>query len=246
MLQLRHIGVSLILIGICLIFACPVLAQPDTGLQPFTAEYQLSRGRMLIGKVTNTLQIDTDGGYKYTSITKPVGIVAAFSNDLITETSQGRIVGGQVIPSSYVYDHKRKKRPKLRKQLFDWSNHKLTSQEPKPSQTIDIPDGVQDKASMVLAMMQTMTPATSEIRIQVADKGKLKEYLMGAQGKEQIKSNGISYESIKLIETTPGQKPDTTFWLAPQLNYLPVQIEKIEKKEAYTMTLIKYTQGQAQ
>lgn len=244
MKQMRHIGVSLSFLWISLLSVCPALAQPGAGLQPFTAEYQLSRGRMLIGKVTNRLQIDADGSYSYTSITKPVGIVAAFSDDLITETSRGRIVGGRVIPSSYVFDHKRKKRPKLRKQQFDWSTHKLTSMEPKPAKSIDIPDGAQDKASMVLALMQMMPPNSRDIRLQVADKSKLKEYLMSAQGKEQIQSNGASYEGIKLTDATPGQKPDTTFWLAPALNYLPVQIEKVEKKDTYTMTLMKYTAGQ--
>lgn len=244
MRQMPHIGVSLTLIWIYMLSTLPALAESGPGLHPFTAEYQLSRGNMLIGKVTNRLSLEADGGYSYTSITKPVGIVAAFSDDLITETSQGKLIGTQVIPSLYVFEHKRKKHPKLRKQQFDWSAHKLTILEPKPVKTRDIPDGAQDKASMILAMMQAMTANTINIEIQVADKSRLKEYLMRVQGKEQIQSNGTGYACIKLTESGAGGDPATSFWLAPELNYLPVQIEKLEKKDTYTMTLMKYTQGQ--
>lgn len=242
--HIRHIGVTLALAWICLIPPGQAVSQTGPRLQPFTAEYQLNRGRMLIGKVTNTLRLEADGSYTYRSITKPVGIVAAFSDDLITETSQGRIVDKQITPSVYTYDHKRKKRPKFRKQQFDWSANKLSVMAPKPVQTIDIPKGTQDKASMVLAMMQTIAPDTSSIELQVADKKRLKGYKLSVQGKEKIKAGGIDYNSIKLAKQGAGKKPSIAFWLAPELNYLPVQIEKLEKKDTYTMILMKYTQGQ--
>lgn len=244
MKQMRHIGVTLALAWICLISPDPALAQAGPRLQPFTAEYQLNRGKMLIGKVTNTLQLEAGGSYTYTSITKPVGIVAAFSDDLITETSQGRIANKQIMPSVYTYDHKRKKRPKFRKQQFDWSTNKLYVIAPKPVQTIDIPKGTQDKASMVLAMMQTITPDTLSIELQVADKKKLKEYQLSVQEKGQIQAGGTNYNTVKLAKSGADKKPSIAFWLAPELNYLPVQIEKIEKKDTYTMILMKYTQGQ--
>jgi hypothetical protein len=242
--QVRHIGVTLLLIGICLFSPAITLAQSVSNLQPFTAEYQLNRGRMLIGKVINTLRLDSDGSYTYTSVTKPVGIVAAFSKDKITEISQGKIINNQVAPSIYTYEHKRKKRPKLRKQQFDWTANQVSILAPNPAQTIEIPKGTQDKASMVLAMMQAMPTANSDIKIKVADKKKLKEYLISKQGEERIKAGGSDYSSVKLTVSKSGQKPTTKFWLSPELNYLPVQIEKLEKKETYTMILVEYTAGQ--
>ncbi len=241
MKQTRRIGVTLAIIGICTIFTGLAQAEGGSRLHPFTAIYQLSRGNMLIGKVTNTLQLEADGSYTYTSITKPVGIVAAFSDDLITETSQGRIIHNHVTPSIYTYDHKRKKRPKFRKQQFDWSANKLSVTAPKPLRSLDITKGTQDKASMVLAMMQTIGPDTKNFKLQVADKDRIKEYLLGVQGEEQIQAGKTNYKSIKLTESRSGKKPSIAFWLAPELNYLPVQIEKIEKKDTYTMTLVTYT-----
>jgi hypothetical protein len=198
---------------------------------------------MLIGKVTNTLRLEADGSYTYTSITKPVGIVAAFSKDVITEISQGKSIGNQITPSIYTYDHKRKKRPKFRKQQFDWSANKLSILAPKPAQTLDLPKGTLDKASMILSLMQPMSSGSS-IKIKVADKKRLKEYQISALGTEKIKAGGVEYSAIQLTVSRQGQTPTTRFWLAPELNYLPVQIEKKEKKETYTMILVEYAPGQ--
>ncbi len=244
MSRISHIGMSLITIWICLTSGQAISADNTSALQPFTAQYQLNRGGMIIGKVTNTLQLDTDGSYTYRSVTIPVGIVAVFSKDKITEESRGTTHRGQIIPSSYSYNHKRKKHPKLRKIEFDWRNNRAIATASEPAQAIDIPKGTQDKASMVLSMMQAMTADTGTIKLQVADKNRLKEYLLTAQGKEQIQAGGTSYNSIKLAESSSGSKPSITFWLAPELGYLPVQIRKIEKNDTYTMKLVEYTQGQ--
>ncbi len=241
---LRHTITTLTLLGICLLSTGNVLAQNSPHLQSFTAKYQLNRGDMLIGRVTNTLRLESDGSYTYTSITKPVGIVAAFSSDVITEISQGRITPNQVTPHAYTYEHKRKKRPKFRKQQFNWAENKLSIVEPKPSTSLDISKNTQDKASMILSIMQAMSSQPSAIKIKVADKKKLKEYLISKQGNEQIKAGGRDYNSVKLGLSKSGQKPTTMFWLAPELSYLPVQIEKLEKKKSYTMILLEYTPGQ--
>jgi hypothetical protein len=240
---MRHIRATLLLAGIFLL-AAEAVAQPGSKLHPFTAKYQLNRGNMLIGKVTNTLRIENDGSYTYTSITKPVGIVAAFSSDVITEISQGAVVKNQVIPATYSYEHKRKKGTKFRKQQFDWRANKLSILAPKPHLSIDIPQNTQDKASMVLAIMEALPSNADSIKITVADKKKLKEYLVSKQGTEQISAGGSDYNSVKLAISKSGEKPSTSFWLAPKLNYLPVQIEKLEKKKSYTMTLVEYTPGQ--
>ncbi len=240
----RHIGVSLFLIWICLFcLATTSSAESSVKLQSFTAEYQLKRGHMIIGKVTTSLKLETDGRYTYTSITKPVGIVAAFSKDVITETSQGKIAGKQVIPSSYYFNHKRKKRPRLRKLQFDWSTNRVSSLTSSPKWSIQIPKGTQDKASQLLNIMLAINPIIRKIQINIVDKQQLKNYQITAVSNEQVQAGGTDYKTIKTQESKTGQPPKTTFWLAPKLNNLPVKIEKKEKKKTFTMTLAKYTQG---
>jgi len=240
MKPMRRMGVSLLLIGLSLI--SPGIASPlgSTQLQPFTAEYQLKRGKMIIGKVTTSLQLSADGSYIYKSVTVPVGIVAAFSKDEISEISQGQINGNRVIPTRYFYHHKRKKRPKLKKLTFDWSLNRVLAHGTKPLWSSEVDPGTQDKASKILTMMLAMPNFTGEMDIQVVDKTKLKTYHITQARHEQVNVVGNDFETVKLSEAKTGKPVSTWFWLSPELNYLPVKIERKEKKDTFTMTLSRY------
>ncbi len=240
---MRHIGVSLILIGISLLTSASAMSQGNQPLQSFTAVYQLNRGNMIIGKVTNTLQLDPNGNYNYKSFTKPVGIAAVFSKDEITEISRGKIENRRVIPASYFFQHKRKKRPKLRKLEFDWTKSQVTAPGTKPLWRSAITPGTQDKASKILSLMLSMDITTTDMQIQVVDKNKLKTYLLSKIKQEQIETAGNMFDAEKFSEAKQGQPVSTRFWLAPELNYLPVKIERKEKKDTFTMTLSRFSRN---
>ncbi len=240
-----NIRIALISIWICLISAAPAISADNTpGLQPFTAQYQLNRGGMIIGKVTNTLQLDADGTYTYRSVTIPVGIVAVFSKDKITEESRGTIRGREIVPSSYSYIHKRKKHPKLRKIEFDWSTNRATGTTASPPWSKDVAGGTQDSSSKILAMMLQLAAGAKEVELNVIDRNKLKRYRIELLGNEQLVAGNNKYDTVRLQEVKEGEAAGTKFWLAPRLNYLPIQVEKMEKQETYTMKLVEYSQGQ--
>lgn len=233
-------GAWLLLTGISIL---PASADPTGSamqLHPFTAVYQLKRGNMIIGKVTTTLQLEANGDYTYKTVTRPVGLVAAFNKDEITETSQGQINGHQVIPTNYSYYHKRKKKPKQRKLKFDWNLNMVLAYGSKDVWSSEVDPGTQDKASKILTMMLAMPTFSGEMDIQVVDKNKLKTYHIIQAKHEQVKAVGSEFEAMKLSEAKTGKPVSTWFWLSPELNYLPVKIERKEKKDTFTMTLSHY------
>ncbi len=240
---MRHMGVSLCIIGISLISTVAAAAESNQPLRSFTAVYQLNRGQMIIGKVTTSLQLGTNGDYTYKSVTIPVGIVAAFSKDKITEISTGRILGHRVIPSSYSYHRKRKKRPKVRKLQFDWRSNLVTAPGTTPLWNSTIATGTQDKASKTLSMMLSTPRNATDMQIQVVDKTKLKTYVLRKVKQEKIETAGKSFNAIKLNEAKLRQPASTRYWLAPELNYLPIKVERKEKKDTFTMLLTKYNRN---
>ncbi len=245
MAGISYIRIALISIWISLIATSSAIsADNNHALQPFTAQYQLNRGGMIIGKVTNTLQLDADGNYTYRSVTIPVGIVAVFSKDKITEESRGTIHGRQIVPSSYFYNHKRKKHPKLRKIEFDWSTNRATGTAASPPWSKDVAGGTQDSSSKILAMMLQLDAGAKDVELSVIDRNKLKRYRIALIGKEQLVAGNSKYDTVQLQEVKEGEAAGTKFWLAPKLNYLPIQVEKREKRETYTMKLVKYSQGE--
>jgi len=88
-----------------------------------------------------------------------------------------------------------------------------------------------------------MNQSTTDIKIQVVNKNKLKTYVLSKVKQEQIKTADTSFDTIKLSEAKQRQPVSTRFWLAPELNYLPVKIERKEKKDTFTMTLSRFSRN---
>jgi len=212
-------------------------ANQVTRLPPFSAEYTLNRGSMLIGKVTVTLGLSDNGAYDYRAHTVLVGLVAFFRDDEITEQSTGRIDRTGVIPGHYSYHHKKKKKPRKIDLTFDWTTHQVTNNTGDSHWSMTVPQGAQDKFSQQLALMLALSKGEQNVQFKVADGGKLKTYRFRLDGKETIETPAGSFVSLRLARQKDDRPSKATFWLSPDLHYLPVKIVKKDKDGPYIMEL---------
>lgn len=212
-------------------------AAADRQLKAYTAEYNLTRNGMHIGKVKISLELSTNGDYTYRSHTVPVGLVALFRKDEITEVSQGSIRNNLITPLTYHYIHKRSKKTRKVDLNFDWKAHQVTNQTPDSNWSMAIPDGVQDKFSQQLALSQQLPGNGGSIKFEVADGGRLKVYQFTPQGEEWLKTAVGEYTTIKLTREKDSRPSNATFWMAHELNYLPIKIVKQEKDSQFVMEL---------
>ena len=60
------------------------------------------------------------------------------------------------------------------------------------------------------------------------------------QGTETVSTKYGSFSTIKVVikHNKPGR--ETTFWLAPKLDYLPVKVSHVDKKTSYGLLLTSY------
>ena len=60
------------------------------------------------------------------------------------------------------------------------------------------------------------------------------------QGSESVKTNYGTFDTIKVAikHDKPGR--ETIFWLAPKLDYLPVKVTHLDKKNSYGLLLTGY------
>ena len=235
----------------CLLAGAPVFAsqQPIDGrLEPFTAHYQITHGSSTIGKVTLTLELTSSGDYRYRIHTLPVGPLAMLLNLDVTEISEGHIDGTQVIPSTYRYwrDHTSDRREKYL--VFDWQAGTVTNRSAQPERTMSVPVGALDRFSEELAMMLAMTDAPSDLSFQIADGKHLRTYHLRVQGREVLEVVSNKLATIKLARSRENRPAKRTLWLASDLHYLPVRIEKEEGGSLFVMELesIVWEERQAQ
>ncbi|WP_275096728.1 DUF3108 domain-containing protein [Sedimenticola hydrogenitrophicus] len=239
----RGAGLLLGLLLTALALSPPGTAGAETGqpLRPFRAEYRLSMGNLVIGRANITLRLSGEGRYTYRAYTTPVGLVAVFRDDEITEQSQGRVVNDRIIPSRYLYTHKRPKRTRQVNLDFDWQAGKVANQSADSHWSMEIPEGTQDKFSQQLALMLALNRGDKAAEYQVADGGLLKRYRYTEVSREPVATESGEYQAIKLARNKGDRPSRATFWFAPNLNFLPVRVTKHEKDGDYVMELVSVT-----
>ncbi len=215
-------------------------AQPDTAqrLQSYSAEYRVSIGNLVIGRANITLNLSSDGRYRYRAYTAPVGLAAVFRKDEITEQSEGRIENDSIIPSRYLYTHKRPKRTRQVNLDFNWESGRVANQTAGSLWSMEVPPGTQDKFSQQLALILALGRGDRAAEYQVADGGLLKSYRYTEVDRELISTESGEYQTIRLARNKDDRPSRATLWFAPDLNYLPVKIAKHEKDGDYLMELI--------
>ncbi|MES9858425.1 MAG: DUF3108 domain-containing protein [Sedimenticola sp.] len=230
-------GISLALLISWMLLSHGVATAESQPLKPYTAEYSLLMGRIVVGKIDVSLDITAEGAYTYRAHTITVGIAALFRKDEITEISQGTINGNRITPLTYFYH--RVKRKKVRKVSldFDWKNHKVSNRTENSDWSMDIPSGAQDKFSQQLALMSHLTKNDQSIQFKVADGGRLKTYLFERHDRVQLQVEAGSYDAVKLTHAKDDRPSRATFWMAPDLHYLPIKIVKQEKDGEFTVEL---------
>lgn len=230
----------LLICGMLLIYKC-ALADGGQLLYPFSAKYKLSLGGMTLGNVSVSLDIDTQGNYQYAAHTVTTGLVAVIRDDEVSEISRGTINHNRVTPQHYSYSHKKPDQHRQVNLTFQWDKQKVINQTPGSLWSMSITPGVQDKFSQQLALILQLNEGEERFEYRVADGGRLKSYTYTNQGSEQITTSAGNFHSIRLTRQKQGRESKATFWMAPELNYLPVKVIRHEGDDQFHMELVSIT-----
>jgi len=223
--------------------ASPILAEnPTTSLlpiPPYQVEYRLSRGRMTFARVDVTLSYPSANHYRFEAITTPIGFIAAFRDDVLTEVSEGIIVNQSFRPLHYKYQRTGSKKNKLVTVDFDWEKKRVLNKSKDSRWFLKIDSDVHDKYNKQLGMMLGLANQKKEVSIKVADGGKVKTYKYVNQKSENININGISYPTLTIKRFKNNTDSKVTLWVDPKRSFLPIKVKKKENDGNYTLLLHK-------
>jgi hypothetical protein len=217
--------------------AGPTIGGDRPPLPPYQAEYRLDRDDTRIGRVDVSLAVSPQGKYTYRTSTRATGLAALFKPDEITETSRGHISARQVVPSSYQYLHERPDRPRRVELTFDWENRRVLNRTTDSEWSMKIPKKTQDKISQQLALRLDLLENQHKSQFRVADGGYLKSYRFSVVDEESVETVTGRFKSLKLSQTKGEKRDHSTLWMARELGFLPVRIERIKGDSIYRMTL---------
>ena len=213
-------------------------------LEPFEARFQVTRNGFTLGTMDIRLTLDDKGEYAYSSHTKPGELLGLFISDEVHEASEGSYRNGHVKPDRYHYLQDNGKRKKQTDLDFDWPDGQVWTESEGKRWAQNLLDNTHDKYSQQLALRLDLAKGEQQISYPVADGGKIKTYHYQVVGEDMVE---LPYGRLKCLQVRRNKEdhpPDYVIWVAPELNYLPVKIERERSSGTYAIELMQFEQRQ--
>jgi len=218
-----------------------LLAGAAHALPPaFTARYEVSHSGLTLGETTVRYQQIGPDRYRYSSLTRPVGVTTMFYDAQIEEVSEGRITADGFKPERYSYDRSGQ-RARAASLVFDWQRHRVRNDVEGRSWDMAIPENTLDRMVSQLQLMRDLARQEQNLTYHVADGGRLRVFVLQVLGRETIDTPYGRLDTIKITRKVDNNRRSTVFWCAPALHYMPVRIDHREKTNNFRMTLEKLT-----
>ncbi|MEJ2618732.1 MAG: DUF3108 domain-containing protein [Candidatus Thiodiazotropha sp.] len=224
------------LLGVLLLGFIALHAVADERLQPFSAEFNVHRNILPLGRLTLKLELNADGSYLYTAHSEPSLLANLFSRNEVIESSQGSYFEGQIIPHRYSYTD-RDQASENSEVRFDWQAQSATTTSRGITWSQPIEIATQDKLSQQLQVRLHLAQGEQQIDYQVADGGKIKRYHFLVVGEEVVESSNVDYHCLRVERRKGSGRSDYTIWFAMELNYLPIKIERRQNGKLYQLML---------
>ena len=229
--KIRKKALSTFLISLMLISTQAVQALPKA----FEANYSVAKGSLSLGNLNASLKY-SGNRYVYLKSTKATGLAAILTGITITEQTDGQYSGQNIVPQNYLFNQSRRSKSRIDKVHF--SGKSAVGSYKNKKFNLPVQPGMQDRASLELVLASDIQGNKQSLNYIVVERGKIKEYNFQKLGNEQIKTPAGTFNTVKVKVVRTGNKRETVFWLAKEIDYIPVKIRHREKDDVIT-TIIK-------
>lgn len=208
------------------------VAHGADSLAPFTAIYQVDRDGTPLGHARFTLSHQGENCYLYHGVATPEGLAALLVGRTVEE-SHFCIQGGRIRPLSYRSEESGGKDNYALK--FDWVNRLVRTDGGAPRKLNA--EGV-DPLSLQIALRKILSDGggrlpAGPITLLVIEDDNEKTYSFRQNGRETLNTPVGKFDAIRL-DRSDDSKRKLRMWLAPELAYLPVQVERQKGSGAVT------------
>jgi hypothetical protein len=205
-------------------------AAPAFDPEPFEAHFELEVRGFTVGETVWRVQ-RVDDGFVYETRTKAIGFAAVFGAKQVVERSEWKRIGDEVKPASYLYE--RSGRPdKTTAIAFDWNDGIVESTRRGQTSRMSVPVDTLDKLGYMLVLMEDLRAGKRSVRYHIANgKNRMKVYELEVVGEEQMKTALGTLGVLRIVRKRKDDDRETTIWVAPKLDFMPVRIKHRERED---------------
>jgi hypothetical protein len=205
-------------------------------LKPFEASYSWIYHGMNVAVSTLTLEQRGDT-WSYRSRSEPRGIGKLFSQRPKQE-SVLKVSDAGTRPLSYHADDGTKSNRRTVEVKYDWEQGRVTGVYEETPVDLPLKDGVQDDASVQVAMMVELLHGRTPDRFSLLNKNSVRQYRY-VRGEETTLHTPVGDVATVVYRSERENSPRVTrFWCAPDRGYIPMRVEQTRGKEVeWTMEI---------
>jgi hypothetical protein len=205
-------------------------AAPGFDPEPFEAHFELEVRGFTVGETVWRVR-RVDDGFVYETRTKAIGLAAVFGAGQVVERSEWKRVGDDVKPASYLYE--RSGRPEKTTAIaFDWSDGIVESTRRGQTSRMSVPGDTLDKLGYMLVLREDLKAGKRSVRYHIANgKNRMKVYELKVVAEERLNTALGDLGVIRIVRERKGDDRETTIWVAPELDFMPVRIEHRERED---------------
>ncbi len=200
------------------------VAADSLPVAPFTAHYTVSAKGMTIGEAVINLSDKGDGYYRMQADIRPLPILSLIIAEQMNESVEGQFLNNQLQPLRYHQQRVNGEGLHKTQLTFDWQNHQIAAQHNDKHVTLPLTERVIDPLSLHLLARWDLQQNRRPQHYTLVDETRLRTYDIIAEGEETIKTPLGALPTLRFRQQRAGTHKATTFWFAPTLDYLMVQM----------------------
>lgn len=213
---------------VCLCLAGIGRADQPLSVPPFEARYAVSRAGLPVGSAVLRLEYEGTTRYRIHSSLKTNELASLINARSENEQVEGELVDGIPRPLHYRVKRKGDKAGEIRMD-FDWDRKRVTAVVDGKRTRQDLPPRAVDPLSLHLLVMLDLQRGKLADEYQVVGGDRLKTYRTQSLEETTISSPLGELTALAVSRQRPQSRKKTTFWHAPALDYLPVQISRAKE-----------------
>ncbi len=227
------------LVCLCLIVLAQALFSPAMALpKESSAVFDVHRNGLFLGYLESSLKYPGQT-YEYTKFTQSTGIAQFLTKGEISEISIGKFAGERIIPVSYSFERKTRKKHITDKTRF--AGNRASGMYKGNAYSEQVPANILDRASLEIAVARDLKLNLPQLKYNVMDRGKLKQYVFGRLGSERLETSAGTFNTIKVEVKRDDKSRKTIYWMAKELAYLPVKMIHEEDGDEFSSVIREFT-----
>ena len=186
---------------------------------------------------------NNDGTYTYTLKTEPTGFWKLIANGSINESSEFEIINDEIRSINYRLNDTIRRNARESEVDFDWSKKVIKGFYKDRVIDFNIEKRILTRIVLQIEIMHQKQRNNLKDTYLIIDKDEIKEIdITSSNSGKKISVPFGSYDVIEVSHRSKNSNRINTFWLAPELDFIPVKLEQTEgNKVNFEANLVQLT-----